>query len=106
MARAHKVKAAKAPEKQDLPAAKGFEIIYSQQDSDFVTGRAYSNPRFFTTPRHGVSKVYIVGDWPNIREAYEALGVEVEQLDKAPEPEITAPPLSEELAKTIQETFD
>lgn len=104
MARAPKAKAATNTE---APKAKaGLELIYSQQDSDFVKGRAYSNPRFFSTPRQGVSKVYIVGDWPNIREAYEALGVEVEQLDKAPQPEITAPPLSEELAKTIQETFD
>lgn len=57
------------------------ELIYSRQDGDFIQGRAYSNPRFFSTPRSDVSKVFIVGHYPNIREAYERLGVPVEQLD-------------------------
>lgn len=61
--------------------SKDIELIYSQQDSGFVQGRAYSNPRFFSTPRSGVSKVFIVGEWPNIVEAYTALGVPVERLD-------------------------
>lgn len=60
---------------------KPLELIYSQQSGGFVDGRAYSNPRFFSTPREGVEKVYLVGDWPKIRAAYEALGVPVEQLD-------------------------
>lgn len=77
-----------------------IELIYSQQSSDFVPGRAYSNPRFFTTPRVDVAKVYLVGDWPKIQDAYEALGVPVERLDAAdalarpeaagPTPELTA----------------
>lgn len=57
------------------------EIIYSQQSSDFIEGRAYANPKFFSTPRSGVKKVFVVGEWPNIVEAYEALGVEVESMD-------------------------
>ena len=61
--------------------AKELELIYSQQATGFIPGRAYSNPRFFTSPRSGVSKVYLVGDWPMIRAAYENLGVEVERLD-------------------------
>lgn len=61
--------------------SKTIEIIYSQQSTDFIAGRAYSNPRFFTSPRSGVSKVFLVGDWPNIRAAYENLGVPVERLD-------------------------
>lgn len=64
-------------------SGKKLEIIYSQQASDFIEGRAYSNPRYFTTPRSNVSKVFIVGDWPAVREAYEALGVPVEQLGSA-----------------------
>lgn len=59
-----------------------FELIYSRQATDFLPGRAYSNPRFFIGPRSGVDRVYIVGDWPQIRAAYEALGVPVEQLDE------------------------
>ena len=60
-----------------------IELTYSQQSGDFIKGRAYSNPRFFTTPRNDVGKVFLVGDWPAIREAYEALGVPVERLDQA-----------------------
>jgi hypothetical protein len=63
-----------------------IELIYSQQPSDFVAGRAYSNPRFYSTPRSGVSKVYLVGDWPQIEADYTALGVPVERLDAAPLP--------------------
>lgn len=59
------------------------ELIYSQQSSDFIEGRAYSNPRFFSTPRGDVSKVLIVGDWPKIEAAYKALGIPVERLDTA-----------------------
>lgn len=70
--------------------SKTIELIYSQQASDFVAGRAYSNPRFFTTPRSGVSKVFLVGDWPEIRAAYENMGVPVKQLDAPPAP--PAPP--------------
>lgn len=66
------------------------ELIYSQQSSDFIAGRAYSNPRFFTTPRADVSKVLLVGDWPKIRAAYEALNVPVERLD--PEAAVANPP--------------
>lgn len=58
-----------------------IEVIYSQQSSDFLKGRAYANPRHFTTPRVDVSKVFVVGDWPKVVEAYEALGVPVERLD-------------------------
>lgn len=63
---------------------KPIELIYSQQSSDYVPGRAYSNPRFFSTPRSGVSKVFVVGDWPNIVAAYEGIGVPVERLDAPP----------------------
>lgn len=75
--------------------SKTIELIYSQQSTDYIPGRAYSNPRFFTSPRSGVSKVFLVGDWPDIRAAYENLGIPVERLD-ASEAERQAPaiPLS------------
>jgi hypothetical protein len=63
--------------------SKTIELIYSQQSTDYIPGRAYSNPRFFTSPRSGVSKVFLVGDWPDIRAAYENLGVPVEQIGRA-----------------------
>lgn len=64
--------------------SKQLELIYSRQSTDFIQGRAYANPRYFTTPRSGVSKVFIVGEWPDIVAAYTALGVPVERLDQAP----------------------
>lgn len=60
---------------------KEFTILYSQQASGFIPGQAYANPRFFSSPRSGVSKVFLVGDWPDIRAAYENLGIPVERLD-------------------------
>lgn len=77
--------------------AKAFELIYSQQKSGFVEGRAYANPRFFTSPREGVTKVLIVGNWPNIELAYAAKGVPVEVIDgqsvlAGPAPATLAPP--------------
>lgn len=59
-----------------------LEIIYSRQNSDFIKGKIYSNPRFFTTPRSGVTKVYIAGNWPKVEKAYKALGVPIEHLDE------------------------
>jgi hypothetical protein len=66
-------------------------LIYSQQASGFIRGKAYANPRYFSTPRAGVEKVQIVGDW---------LKVPVEQIDlsgtvaepSAPADAIAAPP--------------
>lgn len=83
-----------------------IELIYSQQSEGFDKSRAYSNPRFFSTPRQDVSRVFIVGDWPNIVAAYEALGVPVERLDEAPKapppPSVECPP---ELTARIARTF-
>lgn len=64
--------------------SKPFELIYSAQSAGFVDGLAYANPRYFSTPRAGVSKVFVVGDWPLVVAAYEDAGVPVEQLDIAP----------------------
>jgi hypothetical protein len=58
------------------------EIIYSRQAGDYAKDKVYSNPRFFSTPRHDATKVYLVGDWPKIEAAYRAIGVPVEKLDE------------------------
>lgn len=63
-----------------------MEIVYAQAKHPLSDGRAYSNPRFFTSPAPGVTKVYLVGDWPKIRAAYTALGVPVEQVGDFPPP--------------------
>ena len=57
--------------------AKGFELIYSVQKTGFEPGRAYSNPRFFISPREGVTKVYVVGNWPAVVKGYQERGVPV-----------------------------
>jgi len=62
---------------------KTFELIYSDQHTDYIKGRAYSNPQHFTTARAGVTKVLLVGDWPKVEEAYAAAGVEVEHVSAA-----------------------
>jgi hypothetical protein len=64
-----------------------IELVYSTQRNGFVEGRAYANPRFYSTPRSNISKVYLVGQsCPNgqkIRADYEAQGVKVEVVDAA-----------------------
>lgn len=81
-----------------MPKAKtpGLEIIYSRQNTGFAKGKVYANPRFFSTPRAGATKVYLDGHWPKVEAAYKALGVPVEHLDQMPTegqapPEPTAP---------------
>lgn len=69
---------------------KTLEIHYSQQADGFVEGRAYANPRFFSTPRNGATKVYIYGEYPNIEAAYLACDVEVVRVDPAPPSHVAA----------------
>lgn len=57
------------------------EIVYSTQSTGYEKGRAYANPRFFITPRTGVQKVIVVGNWPAVVEAYRALGVTVVEVE-------------------------
>jgi hypothetical protein len=83
-----------------------MELIYSRQATDFIKGRAYSNPRFYSAPRRGVTKVFLVGEWPKIEADYRALGVPVERLDEAavsakPQPE---PSAEEALARLSAQT--
>ena len=73
-----------APWKAEPPMTKPLEIHYSQQSTDFVKGRAYGNPRFFSTPRADAVRVHIYGDWPNIEAAYLAIGVPVEKVGSTP----------------------
>lgn len=81
-------------------SASKLEIYYSQQTSDFSKGKAYSNPRYFSTPRAGATKVYIVGDWPNIAAAYKAAGVPVVLLTEDMQPVVPLePPVPVQLEK-------
>jgi len=55
-----------------------MELIYSAQKSDFDPQKRYRNPEHFERPEAGVTSVLVVGDWPNVVDAYENVGVEVE----------------------------
>jgi hypothetical protein len=54
-----------------------MELIYSAQKSDFDPQKRYRNPEHFERPEAGVTSVLVVGEWPNVVDAYENVGVEV-----------------------------
>lgn len=54
-----------------------MELVYSTQNSDFDPEKRYRNPAHFDRPEAGVTHVVVIGDWPKVVDAYEALGVEV-----------------------------
>lgn len=70
------------------------EIVYGQSWHPLCEGRMFRNPRFFAGPVGGATKVFLIGDWPSIAEAYLRNGVEVVLL-AGPEPRrhpLLAPP--------------
>lgn len=87
-----------------------MKVVYSVQRNGFVPGNMYRNPRYFERVNtDGVSKITVIGDWPNVVAAYEAAGIEVVQesvsapVSKEPDPphEDGFPP-DEELRAAIQ----
>jgi hypothetical protein len=54
-----------------------MEIVYSRHLVADLGGRKYQNPRLFSGPIEGATKVFIDGDWPEIAAAYRSHGVEV-----------------------------
>jgi hypothetical protein len=57
-----------------------MELVYSTQNSDFDPEKRYRNPAHFDRPEAGVTHAVVIGDWPKVINAYEALGVEVSVL--------------------------
>ncbi|PNA03529.1 MULTISPECIES: hypothetical protein [unclassified Pseudomonas] len=57
-----------------------MELVYSTQNSDFDPEKRYRNPAHFDRPESGVTHAVVIGDWPKVVAAYEALGVEVSVL--------------------------
>lgn len=55
-----------------------MKAIYSTQKSDFEPGERYRNPRYFIAPKHGITKVVVIGNWPAVVEGYRAAGIPVE----------------------------
>ena len=54
-----------------------MELTYSNQLADFDPAKRYRNPEHFDKPEAGVTSVLVIGDWPVVVDAYEALGIEV-----------------------------
>lgn len=57
-----------------------MELVYSTQNSDFDPEKRYRNPAHFDRPEAGATHAVVIGDWPKVVDAYEALGVEVSVL--------------------------
>lgn len=61
-----------------------MELIYSAQKSDFDPQKRYRNPEHFERPEAGVTSVLVVGEWPNVVDAYKDAGAEVVVKEAAP----------------------
>lgn len=57
-----------------------MQIVYATRKPENIEGREFRNPRFFTAPEQGATKVYIDGDWPTVSEAYTKAKVPVEPI--------------------------
>ncbi|WP_240997333.1 CTP synthase [Pseudomonas viridiflava] len=55
-----------------------MELVYSNQRGDFDPNKRYRNPDLFRNVERGVTKVTVVGDYPEIVNAYEAVEIDVE----------------------------
>lgn len=61
-------------------------LIYTEQSTDLPKGYSYSNPVYFSTPRAGIARVLVHGDFPHIVDAYSNLKppVPVEEISELP----------------------
>lgn len=57
-----------------------MQIVYATQRVPNMDGRVFKNPRNFLEPDPKATKVYIDGDWPLVREAYEKLSIPVDDV--------------------------
>jgi len=85
------------------------QLIYSTEKVANAEGRTVKNPRHFLGPVAGVTKVYIAGNWPKVRAAYEQAGVPVAPIEdmralpgkaKPSEPKPDKPPIGVEVNPT------
>lgn len=54
------------------------EIVYASGRTGWQKGRLFGNARLFHRTVEGVERVIVVGDWPNIIEAYKRKGIPVQ----------------------------
>ncbi|WP_309086391.1 hypothetical protein [Chelativorans sp.] len=58
------------------------QVVYSTQPVPNMEGRTFKNPRSFLAPVKGATKVYLNGDWPAVKAAYEQIGVPVADVSE------------------------
>lgn len=59
-------------------------------------GSIVRNPRFFNAPEKGAEAVYLNGEWPDVKHAYEKAGVPVHDIADLPTPDAPEPLLKPE----------
>ena len=77
-----------------------MELTYSNQLSGFDPEKRYRNPEHFDKPEAGVTSVLVIGDWPSVVNAYEAVGIDV-SVKEAKRAQIVGAGNQAELEKVI-----
>ncbi|MBK5543301.1 hypothetical protein JFT85_00785 [Pseudomonas sp. TH04] len=77
-----------------------MELTYSNQLNGFDPEKRYRNPEHFDKPEAGVTSVLVIGDWPSVVEAYEAVGIDV-SVKEAERVQIVGAAHQAELEKVI-----
>lgn len=57
-----------------------MQVVYSRIRIANTAGRKVKNPRLFSGVDKSATKVYLNGDFPEIRRAYEAAGIPVDDV--------------------------
>lgn len=60
------------------------QIVYSSTRVANLGNRKFQNPRHFSEPIKGATKVFVDDAYPKVRKAYEAAGVAVAPLSELP----------------------
>lgn len=71
-------------------------VVYAVETGGMPKGPKYQNPQWFDAVHKDAAKVIIVGNWPDVQEAYRGLGIPVEVVESYPtreaqEPQSAAP---------------
>ncbi|WP_129141528.1 hypothetical protein [Modicisalibacter coralii] len=69
-----------------------MELIYTTRHRDFEPGKHYRNPEYFERAERGVESVVLDGNFPAVRDAYEALNVPVSDAQSKAAPKAQAEP--------------
>ena len=77
-----------------------MELTYSNQLQGFDPDKRYRNPEHFDKPEAGVTSVLVIGNWPQVVDAYEAAGINV-SVKEGPRVQIVGGTNHAELEKII-----